>query len=81
MKNPSYKIGTGIKLEISTGERLKFPGPGEYSQNNKTISGRSALDGLLTRTSFSKAKRYDLANINGTPGPGAYKLPAKFNEL
>jgi hypothetical protein len=60
---------------------LKFPGPGQYTQNNKTISGRTALDGLIIRTSFSKAKRHDLALKNSTPGPGAYKLPAKFNEL
>jgi len=31
--------------------------------------------------SFSKAERKDLASNAGTPGPGEYKLPAKFNDV
>lgn len=64
---------------MSIHEKNNVPGPGDYSPRQNTL--HSAADVFRPHGSFSKAERSNLAKNSGTPGPGEYKLPAKFAEL
>ena len=65
---------------MSIHEKNMVPGPGDYSPRTNTL--RSAAEASpRPHGSFSKAERSNLAKNAGTPGPGEYKLPAKFAEV
>lgn len=69
------------KLQPTQLEQISTPGPCDYSPtdiNKKSIQ----YEQLIRRSgSFSKATRKDIVSYSGTPGPGEYRVPAKFNDL
>lgn len=72
-RNPAFKIGTAPKL-ASTLKRdsHKLPGPGSYS----FVESQHRL-----QMRFPKSNRAEFVKNKGSPGPGHYMLPAKFNDV
>ena len=78
LKSPSYRIGTGPKIEVNPQMVNENPGPGQY---NPFLEGVSAIIGRKKHRSFARSIRELSKSLNMTPGPGEYLLPAKFCEL
>lgn len=56
-----------------------LPGPGAYELR---LGNQFQLNPKLVNQSFTRTMReIDRPALDRTPGPGAYKLPARFNEL
>lgn len=70
-KAPKFSMGSEQKKTISAKPLNHFPGPGNYDG-----------DKLKTRVSygFGTSKRMDIKH-DGSPGPGAYKIPTKIRDL
>lgn len=64
-KSPTYKIGTGAKLDNSMRTTRNNPGPGSYQ-----LQAELTKQTLNLRSSFPRAKKYDLTKNCEGPGPG-----------
>ena len=70
-RDPTCKIGTGPKIvSIIKKDSHKLPGPGSYSH----VENYHKM-----QMKFPTAKRKEMINNRHSPGPGHYKVPAKFN--
>lgn len=79
LRSPSYRMGTGPKVADSPLlVNRRHPGPGQYDPFREGFG--SAL-GRKRQHSFSRSIREMSRSVNITPGPGEYRIPAKFCEL
>lgn len=66
---------TGPKFDVDASTRKIVPGPAAYNTDQKQQFSKT-----LGGVSFAKALRETLKK-DKTPGPGDYKLPAKFADV
>lgn len=77
-------IGSGPKAIDPVAEKNAFPGPADYSPGGSRKNSCSPTTGtlsIITGGSFSRALRKPIIATSSTPGPGEYKLPARFCDV
>jgi hypothetical protein len=73
-EGPHYGIGTSPKIDKDKTTRWIVPGPGAYDQSKRPGLNKAPAYG------FGSESR-DHISKNGTPGPGAYKIPVKVADV
>ena len=69
------------KLQPTHLEKIHTPGPCDYSPTDMNKCSIQ-YDQLISKSgSFSKSVRKEIVSQVSTPGPGEYRVPAKFNDL
>ena len=69
------------KFQQSQLEKISTPGPCDYSPTDLNKKSIQYEQNFRKSGSFSKAMRREIVSYSGTPGPGEYRVPAKFNDL
>ena len=74
--HPSFKIGTEERIPKDRTTIKEVPGPGNYNPKKRPPSAAPAYGfGSSTRSHGSLGER------EKTPGPGAYKLPSRIQDV
>ncbi|CDW90416.1 triosephosphate isomerase [Stylonychia lemnae] len=74
-KHPTFKIGSEQRIPGDKTTIRQVPGPGNYSPQKRPQSAAPKYGfGSSTRQQIKQTKDY-------TPGPGAYKVPARIQDV